>query len=179
MNYHVDKQQEKQMLKSLVDRMPAEESEEFNKFGHMKIESGFENRVFIVYEPRGKRSGQEKLIEQREPKVLTTVRVIGLTTDLRYGAQALIRDEGTGAEMVVRYVPKKLFNYPIYISLPAEMSLKLSEFQKENGVQKLVTFALLVKSRNKSDFYTVGNTYMESPNKFKELFPAIAGNFSF
>ncbi len=170
---------QKENLASLISKMSPDEAMEYSKFGHLRIESAFEDRVFIVYQPRGPRAGRT-LTEQREPKVLTTVRVKSLTTDIRNGAQVRLFDEASGTEMTVGYVPKKLFGYPIFVSIPAEMNLKLGgQLREDETVSHSFTFTFLIKSRNESSFYSTDNTYMETPVNFKRLFPNITEQFSF
>lgn len=170
---------ESETLDSLLAKMKPEDSAEYKRYGHLRREAAFEDRVFIVYQPRGVRSNYSEITDQKEPIVLSTVRVTGLTTDIKNGAQVRLYNEATGSEMTVGYTPKKLFNYPIYISLPADMNLKLGGQRKGDTVNHSFTFVMLIKSRNRSDFYSVTNTYMETPDRFRKLFPATTNKFSF
>lgn len=170
---------ESENLASLVSKMGVNNAQEYKSYGHLRIEAAFDDRVFIVYQPRGPRPGRP-LTDQKEPTVLSTVRVTGLSTDIRNGATARLYDEASGAEMTVGYVPKKLFNYPIFIALPSDMSLKLGGQKREdNSIHHSFTFAFLLKTRNRSDFYSTSNIYVETPEKFLKLFPDLSGKFTF
>lgn len=170
---------EKENLADLVSRMPADEAEAYQRPGHLKIEAGFKDRIFIVYKARGLRNGKTKATDQLEPQVLTTIKVLSLTTNLQNGSQAVLLDETTGQEMTVRHIPKRLFNYPVFISLPADMRISLGGLRKPDGVQRSVSFALLIKSADRADMLTEGNVYIETPKTFKKLFPAVTGEFTF
>lgn len=169
---------EAETLDNLKSKMRPENALEFDSYKHLKIEAGFYDRVFIIYQPRGSRHGQD-ITQQKEPKVLSIVRVVGFTADLQHGAQARLFDETSGSEMSVGYVPKKLFNYPIYVSIPAELKLTLSGQKTGKTVRDSFTFAILIKCQDKADQYTTTNTYMETPAKFKVLFPALVEQFKF
>lgn len=161
---------DEETFKHLKSRMRPGEADEFESYKHLKIESGFYDRVFVVYQPKGIKPGT---VEQLQPKVLSVVRVTGLVADLRSGASARLYDETSGTEMTIGYVPRKLFNYPIFISMPTNMHLKMGTQLQGDGVRDSFTFALLVKCKNKSDFYTPESVYMETPANLKKLFPSI------
>jgi hypothetical protein len=159
-------------LAELITHMPTAEAAEYIDFKHMKVEAAYADCIFIVYQPSGRRSGAKNLIDQKPPKILGMIKVKWLQVD-KLGAQALIVDEQSGQEMYVRHIPKRLFHYPIFISLPSEMTLRYAGQRREENVVRDLSFAFLIKTRNRSDFYSTVNTYMETPSNFKKLYPAI------
>ncbi|MDI1360638.1 hypothetical protein [Methylotenera sp.] len=165
-----------QTLELLVAQMPPEEAKTFESYGHLRRESAYNDCIFIVYQPRGLRYGAKDVSEQKEPKVLSTIKVVSITQDRDKKASLRLLDESTGTEMIVGYMPKKLFGFPIYISLPADMFLM---FGGSGSSQNYVQFAVLLKTRNRSSFYSEGNTYVESPRSFRKLFPSTPAEFSF
>lgn len=159
----------------LISHMPEEDRARFAKYGHFRIEGVFVDRVFIVYKPTGLTpSGAHK-----EPEVLTTIKVRDFSVDPREGCQAVLHDEKFDQEMTIRHVPRRLFGYPVYISVPARLSLRWDARLVQGHVWRSLSFALLVKTRNKSSFYSKGNVYCETPNAFLRLYPAANGKLQF
>lgn len=77
-------------------------------------------------------------------------------------------------------MPRSVYDYPIYMSVPSKLSMRWDGRRLEDGqVWRSLNFAVLIKTKNKSSFYSMGNTYMETPNYFKAFFPAATGEFTF
>lgn len=166
---------DEQNLAELVSRMPEEDRQRFNNYGHFRVEAVFINRIFIVYRP----TGLNAVGQHREPEILTTVKVVDFGVEVRDGCYAVIQDQQTGQELTVTHVPKKLFGYPIYISIPPRVTLRWDCRTVNGRPWRSLSFAMLIKTKNKSDFYSKGNTYVETPNEFKRLYPAVTGKFTF
>jgi hypothetical protein len=162
-------------LAELVSHMPEEDQARFNNYGHFRIEAVFIERVFIVYKPTGLLSNKQ----HREPEILTTVRVVNFSVDPREGCQAVLRNEATGEETTLTHVPRKVFGYPVYASLPSRLSLRWDCRIVNGKPWRSLSFALLLKTKNKADFYSQGNVYAETPNKFRQLYPSVTGAFKF
>jgi hypothetical protein len=154
---------------SLKAKMKASDAEEYENFKHIKIEAGFDDRVFAVYQLQE----TKKETDPPTPKILSIIRVTSFETDLRSGASVRLYDETSGIEMVVGYVPKKLFSYPIYISLPVNMLMRVGTQMQSGGVRQTFTFAMLFKCKDKAERYTPENFYVETPANLKKLFPII------
>ena len=165
-------------LDNLVLKMPEADAAEYKAFKYLKIEVGFDNRVFVIYSPRGPRSGRG-LNEQKAPNVLAIVKVTGFSSEIHSGASVRLFNETSGVEMTVGYTPKKLFNYPVYVSLPPSMHLKMGRQSEDHAAKQSFTFTLLVKCKNKAENYTEENVYMETPINLKKLFPIITETFKF
>lgn len=162
-------------MADLVGQMPADEQQRYLNYGHRRIESVFVDRMFIIYKPTGLNAAKQ----HREPEILTTVRVVDFMVDSVNGATAKVTDDKHAREMRVTAVPKKLFDYPIYISIPPRLELKWDARLVGERVRRSMSFAFLIKTKNKSDFYSQGNTYAESPNVFKRLYPNVTGDWTF
>lgn len=167
---------ERQNLADLVTHMDEDDQRQFNSFGDLRLEAAFVNRVFIVYKPQGLTApGKHK-----DPQVVTMVKIVDFSADARNGCKAVLRDEQHGQEMTITHVPRKVFNYPIYASIPARVELKWdARTLPEGRVWRSLSFAMLVKSKNKAGFYSQGNFYMESPNTFRKLYPDVTGRPQF
>lgn len=164
-----------QNLAELVSHMPEEDQRRFNNYGHFRVEAVFIDRLLIVYKPTGLNAAGR----HRDPDVLTTIKVKDFGVDPRNGCYAVLEDQKYTAEITITHVPKKLFNYPIYVSIPPRLLLKWDARTVNGRLWRSLSFALLVKTKNKSDFYSHGNVYAETPNVFRRLFPNVIGEFKF
>jgi hypothetical protein len=157
---------EEEIKADLIRQMPERERKSFGSFGHLRVEAIFKDRVFVVYRSNGKSSA---------PDILTTIRVQEVHAD-NEGASTVLIDQGTGDTMRVAYQPERLFHYPIFVSLPLHMRIQFqARTTGESAWIGTLAFALLVKTKNKSDFHSAGNVYVETPNDFKTKFPNITG----
>jgi hypothetical protein len=167
---------ERQNLAELVTHMDEEDRRSYESFGHRRIEAAFVNRVFIVYRPQG-------LTPQRahkEPQIVTLVKVTDFSADARNGCRVVLTDQQHGQEMTITHVPRRVFNFPIFVSVPPRVELKWdARTLPEDRVWRSLSFALLVKTKNRSDFHSKNNFYMEAPNKFRELYPDVAARQQF
>ena len=166
---------EEENLAELVTHMPEEDAHRFNKFGHMRVEPAFIDRLFIVYKPTGLTASNQ----HRPPEILNLVKVIDFGVEPRDGCYSVIKDQNSGQEITVTHVPKRVFAYPIYVSIPPRLILKWDARKVGDRIWRSLSFAFLIKTKNRSSFYSKGNTYMETPNALKDLYPAVTGQFSF
>jgi hypothetical protein len=166
---------DEQNLAELVSHMPEEDAHRFNKFGHFRVEAVFIDRLFIVYKPTGlTASGQHN-----PPEILNLLKVVDFGVDPREGAYSVLKEQNTGQELTLTYVPKRVFSYPVYASLPAKLTLRWDGRMVGDRVWRSLAFAYLIKTKNKSSFYSKGNVYMETPNVFRRLYPSVTGEFKF
>jgi hypothetical protein len=156
-------------LAELVTHMPEEDQHRFNKYGHFRIEAVFIDRLLIVYKPTGLTADNK----HRDPEVVTTLKFIDFGVEPRNGAYATVKDEKFGQELNLTHVPRRVFNYPIYMSVPARMQLRWDARTVNGRVWRSLSFAILIKTKNRSDFYSKGNVYCETPNRLKQLYPNI------
>jgi hypothetical protein len=166
---------DEQNMAELVSHMPEEDRRRYTNFGHRKIEPAFVNRVFIVYKPTGLTASGE----HKQPEILNLVKVADFFVDPREGAHVVFRDQNTQQELTISHVPRRVYEYPIYVSVPTELKLRWDARTVNNRVWRSMSFAVLVKTKNRSDFYSKGNVYFETPNSFKRLYPSVTGDFKF
>jgi hypothetical protein len=163
-------------LRELVTHMPEEDAHRFNKYGHLRIEGAFVDRVFVVYSPTGLTSANK----HKAPEVLNIIKVIDFSVDARTGCQIVLKDEQTQQELVIGHVPRRVYAYHIYMSMPTNMTVPWDGRLLDDGrVWRSLSFAVLIKTRNRSDYYSKGNHYIETPNRLKQLFPEVMGEFTF
>jgi hypothetical protein len=163
-------------LAELVTHMPEEDAHRFNKWGHFRVEAVFVDRLFIVYKPTGLTpSGQHK-----PPEILNIIKVIDFSVDPRSGFQTVLKDQNTQQELVIGHVPRRVYSYQVYMSVPANLTLRWDGRRMDDGrVWRSLSFAVLIKTKNRSNFYSKGNTYIETPNRLKQLYPEVDGQFRF
>jgi hypothetical protein len=161
----------------LLQYMPEEERERYLRFGHNRIEAAFQDRKFIVYQPTGLMSNGQ----HREPNILATLTVSDFEVGHQNGASATLSDleAGGSPSLKITHVPRRVFNYPVYIAIPTNLTLRWDAREVNDRVWRSLSFAVLIKTKNRADFYSKGNTYMETPNKFRKLYPAVTGEFKF
>jgi hypothetical protein len=82
-------------------------------------------------------------------------------------------------ELTVTHVPRKVYAYPIYISLPPKLTIRWDARKVGDRVWRSLSFAFLIKTKNKSSFFSKGNVYCEVPNVFRRLYPAVSAEFKF
>lgn len=168
---------EKENLAELVSHMPEDDQKKFNNYGHFRVEAVFLNRVFIVYKPTGLTPG--KAAQHKPPEILNLLKIVDFGVDIRNGAYAVLKDQKFEQELNIVHVPRKVFEYPVYMSVPPKLTLKWDARNVNGAVWRSMSFAVLIKTKNKSDFYSQGNTYIETPNVFRRLYPEVTGQFSF
>gem|GEM_PF-2638293 len=162
-------------LAELVSHMAEEDQRRFNNYGHFRIEAAFIDRVLIVYKPTGLLANKR----HREPEILTTVKILDFGVEPRDGCYATLQESKDNREMTLGHVPKRLFGYPIYVSIPPRVTLRWDARMVNDRVWRSLSFALLIKTKNKADFYSHGNVYAETPLNFKRLYPGVIGEFKF
>jgi hypothetical protein len=99
--------------------MPDENQARFNNYGHFRVEAVFLDRVFIVYKPTGLTAGGA----HKEPEILNLLKVVDFMVEPRNGATLVLREQNTSQELTLGYVPRRVFGYPIYMSVPAKPSI--------------------------------------------------------
>jgi hypothetical protein len=151
----------------LVNQMPIREQRLYETYGHNRIEASFVGRLFVVYEAKGR---------GKTPVVLTTVKVEDFGVDLKRGPWATLIDERASKGdhyQTVRAVPQTLFGYPVLVSIPPRFLLRWGARWHEGKIYRSLSFAMLIKTRNKAEFADAGNIYMETPNAFHDLYPQL------
>ncbi len=166
---------DEQNLAELVTHMPEEDQTRFNNFGHFRVEPVFIDRLFIVYKP----TGLTPAGQHNPPEILNLVKVIDFGIEPRNGCYSVLKDQNTNQECTITHVPRRVFAYPIFVSIPPKLMLKWDGRLVNGRVWRSLLFAFLIKTKNKSSFYSKGNVYMETPNIFRRFYPSVTGDFRF
>ena len=149
-------------MDDLIAQMPELERTRYSRFGHHWFEPAFVDRKFVVYKVR--HEGSQKINE---------VTVEAFDFNASGGAQALVREEVGGRSLVVTHVPVRLFEYPIYISVPPYLELKWDARTVNGAVRRSLSFGVFLKTKNAARFNSIGNTYIRTLNDFRAHLGAI------
>lgn len=118
----------------LVSQMPEDERAAYLKFGHLRIESAFAGRVFILYRP----TGLNALNRHREPHVLSTLLLTDFMCDAKGGSSTKLVDQTNGMTMTVSHPPKRIFDYELFMAMPSRMLLRWdARYAERPGAAKL------------------------------------------
>lgn len=59
----------------------------------------------------------------------------------------------------------------MYMRVPARLEVSWDGRRLESGkVRRSLSFAVLIQTKNMADFCSMGNTYLETPNRRKQLY---------
>lgn len=156
-------------LEDLFKRMESPDREVCADFQHLKVEQCFIDRIFVVYKP----DGLDAAGSHRAPKILTQIKVRGFHANAETGAEITLEDLGTRQVMTVTYIPKRLFHYDAFVSVPPKQRVHWDAQSVRGGIKRAMSFQALVKVRTKADHYSAGVTAVETPANFRALFPEV------
>lgn len=160
---------EQKSLEDLFSRMISPDREICESFKSLKVEPAFVDRIFIVYKPTGlTREGAH-----RDPEILTQIKVTAFRCDDRKGAEVDLIDLSTHEVMTAGYIPRRLFNYDVFMSVAPRQRLNWDATWFQGSIRRNLSFMLMMKVRSGSDNYSQGATGIETPVKFRELYPAV------
>lgn len=155
-------------MQDLVGRMAdPEDVLDYTGFRNSRVEACFEGRYFVVYRPQGLNANNT----HREPEVITTLKISDFYCDGKLGPQCTVTDLSTDETQILTTVPARLFNYQIFANIPIHSRIRWEARLAGSEVRRYMIFGLVLKTRNRSDHYTMGNTYCENPNQFRSLYP--------
>lgn len=156
-------------LKDLESRMTSPDRETYEGFKHLRVESAFLGRIYIVYKPTGLTAENT----HREPEVLAQIKVVDFHSSAREGSSIKLENLDTGETMTVSHIPKRLFGYDAYVASPPFQRLRWDGRLVQGTVKRTLAFGILFKTRTRSDFYSAGATMVESPKVFRQLYPTV------
>jgi hypothetical protein len=154
-------------LEDLFKRMMSPDREACAEYQHMKVEPCFIDRIFVVYKP----DGLDIKGQHRPPKILTQIKVTGFRVNAETGAELDLEDLVTRQVMTATYIPKRLFHYDAFVSVPPKQRLFWDAQSVRGTIKRTMGFHLLMKVRTKADFYSAGATAVETPTSFRALYP--------
>lgn len=159
-------------IADLADRIPGVDRAIYKDFKALAIQAAFDDRIFVLFKP----TGLNERNEHRDPEILTSIRVINFrlnSTD----ASIRIMDENNGESMDLDYVPRRVFGYDVFMSIPPRMQLRWDARIIDCVVRRSLSYPILIKTKNRPDWYSAGVTYACTPNEFRRLYPQVDINF--
>ena len=166
---------EAESLQKLLSKMPPEDRLMFEEFGrgkptgHFRVEPVFIDRVFYMYQC----SGKDRFGKQLPPKVCGLFRVINLHFTLDQGFAVTLLDELSNTKQVIGHKPTKLLGKPVFVSVPNSFTVRWNLLEVDGKETWDAALVLYIKCGNKSDFFSKGNYYLETPARMRSLYPEI------
>lgn len=158
---------DQESLKDLESHMTSPDREVYESYKHLRVDAAFLGRIFIIYKPTGlTKEGQHK-----SPEVVGQVRVIGFSADPKNGASLSLENMETGEVLTVGHIPTRLFNFDAFVASPPFQRLRWDGRVEAGTVRRSLAFGILLKTRTRSDHYSMGATMVESPKVFRTLYP--------
>lgn len=163
-------------MRDLVSQMPEMARTQYDdNFGHRGVEAAFVGRVFVAYKAKGRAPDGAC----NPPEILNLIKVTSFEVTAEDGARVTLVEQNEGNRQVVTYVPERLFGMPIYVSIPPRLTVRWDVHEADGKMFRSLAFALLVKTRNRSDFCSKGNTYLQTPNGFHKMYAGVMDDFRF
>lgn len=156
-------------LNDLVSRMPSPDREIYQSYKHLSISSAFIGRIYVLYKPTGLTAEGS----HRAPEIMGQVKVLGFACDASKGCEIEIEDLNTGAILRANFIPQRLFDYDVFVSVPPYSRLRWDGHVKEGTVKRSMSFGVLFKQRTRSDFYSANCPMCETLKRFRELYPTV------
>ena len=151
-----------------LQRMSPEDLALYQSFGNNKAETIFIDRVLYLYKCMGRGSDNK----QRDPEVLAKIRVNNFYFNLENGFTVSLLNETTNEKQVVTGVPAKLFGFDVFACVPTSFTIKFNKILWDNGRSNFdASLILYIKAKNKADFFSYRNLYLETPPRMAALYP--------
>lgn len=133
----------------------------FDETRHGRVETASNGKEMVVYRMHG-----------RQPNILSRISIVDLSID-EHGASTEIIDLGTRDRLVVGYSPCRLFDYPIFMSLPPSLTMRWRVGFDDGG--GFMTWPIYMRTQSRRHLREVGITYCETLKAFHEEFTTSAG----
>lgn len=163
---------ERESFSALIVQMPREQQAMYRSFGHNRSESVFMRRFFCLYQCMGTNENRTS----NDPRVIAKVGVTNLAFDLKEGFQVTF-GVFDAADKIAQFqtvggTPQRLFDHDIFVSVPCSFGLRRNHVVHTSGDTSWDISAIVyLKTRNRSEFYRKGDIQLETPAKFRRLYP--------
>lgn len=151
---------ETESLEILTSRLPKVQQDEIQSLKHRRIEQGFKDRKFIVYN-----------YDKRKVNILANLHVLDFQADEEEGCSFDLSWGDKGDNLIIGHTPVKLWDFPIYMSVPCHPRLMFSLAVEGNKVSQSLAFPVMIKTQSRMSLKEGGVTYIESLKTFNETFP--------
>lgn len=150
-----------ELFAQLIERLSDADKSAFQGTRHGRVETASPGKQLVVYHMQG-----------RQPKVLAKISIIDLSID-EDGASTEIIDVGTRERLVVGYSPCRLFDFPVFLSLPSNLAVRWRVASE--GGKGFLAWPVYMRTQSRRHLREVGVTYCETLRSFHEEFAAEIG----
>lgn len=144
----------------LVTRLDPKVLALYNSTKHVRVETGFRGRQFVVYRMEG-----------RDPKIVDRYTVNDFICNDEEGSTADITSAETGRTITIGYGPVQIPGYAIFLSLPLHAKIRWSAPASNLDAGSL-GFPIVIRTMSRLTLRERGVTYMESGTEFGKEFDA-------
>lgn len=150
-----------ELFAQLTQKLDEADRSAFAETRHGRVETASPGREFVVYQMKG-----------RQPQKLAQISIVDLSIDDQ-GASSEVIDLATKERLVVGYSPQRLFDFPIFLSLPASLTVRWRV--AVDGGEGFMTWPIYMRTQSRRHQREVGVTYCETLRAFHEEFTAAVG----
>lgn len=150
-----------ELFAQLTAHLSAANLAAFNQTRHARVETASPGKEFVVYQ-----------MQSRQPKILAQLSIVDLSIDDE-GASTEIIDLGTRERLVIGYGPQRLFEFPLFMSLPLSLTLRW-RVSADDGAGFLA-WPIYMRTQSRRHLREVGVVYCETLRAFHEEFTTSAG----
>lgn len=134
----------------LVETLSTQDLKTYNASKHVRVETGFRKRNFVVYEMR---NGKNHCLDNIFIRDFNADDKDGTTTELVLG--------GTKQTIIVGYTPVKVFDYPVFVWLPLHGKLRWGATEGKIDEGSL-GFPLCIRTKSRHNLREAGVIYFET-----------------
>lgn len=142
---------------SLVAKLTPRDLAAYHRTFHVRVETAFAGRYFIVYEMQGD-----------TPVELNRIIVKDFHCTDEEGASAQVELASTGQSMVVGYQPVKAWDYPFFLFLPLHSLLRWGK--PPDSDKGSLGFPILIRTQMRKSLRSQGVIYCETGGRFGKEF---------
>lgn len=143
---------------ALVLTLEPEEMELYNRTRHVRVETGYRDRNFVVYQMRGGKRN-----------VLDHISVLDFRCDDEIGASIEIKSNENQDTLVVGYIPIRLFGFDAFVHLPLHGRLSWST-TPDKVLEGKLGFPVCIRTLSRRGLREEGITYCETGMSYAREF---------
>ncbi len=144
---------------ALLAQLPEEKQGLYASMRHLRSESLYAGRTFIVYTMTG-----------RECRVLEEFEVVDFELNDEDGASTVIRSKESGKRLKVGYAPVQFFDHPLFVFLPLYCRARWCATQEMAGHKGSLAWDMVLRTQSRRHLQERNVTYCETGVVWSEEF---------
>lgn len=156
MSHETHAETDMELFAAMAKQMTRADQAVFNASRHGRVEVVGPRQEFVVY-----------VMSDGKPIVKSIIGIDILDLDYEFGLRMGVQDLASGARINVSYGPKRLFDFPVFLSLPLSCKIR---FREGRGV----SWPVFIKTASRFHLQERGTVYCESSQCFAKEFGQIA-----